>query len=280
MNCFHVLEVYAHNGGLGRRLDFDAYDDDYRAMPVTDGGFVVLAGDELKKFNGQFVTTAVYPTARVQGGTYLDRWRVDVSPSGNSVLVYSHRSEGIQAELMWSHATDLAPVTTLAIPRTAAFRGSDTAAIIADNDGEQLLSEGKTTTLCRRCIAHFLTNNLLFLDRGDSYSIEALSGKSLGTGALDIQASSVCRAAHAPRFAFVTGHYVGSGISLRTHFDSITGKILVVDFTTNKPVAEIDINEPAGNPSAGLNQMALALSPDGKLLALLLHQNLTLYALP
>jgi hypothetical protein len=77
----------------------------------------------------------------------------------------------------------------------------------------------------------------------------------------------------------VTGHYVGSGSPVQTNFESITGKIMVLDWNMNKPVAEIEVNEPAGNPSAGLTQMALALSPNGKYLAVLLHHTLSLYRL-
>ena len=160
------------------------------------------------------------------------------------------------------------------------MRASDTEAIIADSDGEKLFSAGKTTMLCTQCVADFLTNDVLFIARSNSYSIETLSGKSLGTGTLDAGAINVSRAAHASRFAYVTGHYVGTGFPVQAHFDSITGKVLVVDYSTIKPMAEIEINEPAGNPSAGLTQIAVALSPSGKFLAVLAHQNLSLYELP
>lgn len=52
------------------------------------------------------------------------------------------------------------------------------------------------------------------------------------------------------------------------------------DWNTNKVIAEIDVNEHASNPSAGLAQMALALSPDGKYLVVLFHHTLTTYQLP
>jgi hypothetical protein len=276
---YHVLEIAASDGSLGKKLVFDAFESEYQTLPVADGGFIVFVGDRLKKYNDRFEPGPDYPTPR-EGGGRFDRWRVGVSPTADFVVLYSRSHGDTQAALTWLRATDLASTRTISVQPAAAFEASDTAAIVAGIGNEQLLSAGKNTMLCARCRAHFLTDELLFLDKGNSYSLETLSGKSLGTGVLDIQAQKLSRARHTQRFAYVTGHYVGNGLPLQTHFDSITGKIMVVDSNTNRPIAEIDINEPAGNPSAGLNQMALALSSDGKYLAALLHHTLSLYRLP
>jgi DNA-binding beta-propeller fold protein YncE len=78
----------------------------------------------------------------------------------------------------------------------------------------------------------------------------------------------------------MTGHFKGHGLLYKTNFDSLTGRIVVLDWGANKEVAQLKLDEPAGNPSDGLSQSALALSPDGKYLAVLLHHTLTCYRLP
>jgi hypothetical protein len=277
---YHILEISALHGSLEQKMEFNAFENGYRALPASDGGFAVFADDKLQKFSDHFESGPVYPTPRVQTGEYFDRWRVDVSPTGQTILLYAHQAGDDAAKWTWLRATDLSVIKAIQGPRTAAMKASDIAGIFTGIDDESLLADRKTTVLCSRCRAHFLTDDLLFLDKGNSYSIEAVTGKELGTGGLDVQALNLSHAAHATRFAYVTGHYVGGGSPLQTHFESITGKIMVLDWSSNKPISEIDVNEPAGNPSAGFTQMALALSPDGKYLAVLLHHTLSLYRLP
>lgn len=143
--------------------------------------------------------------------------------------------------------------------------------------------------LCKLCNAYFLANDLIFVDRSfvatgivrrGTYSIETVSGEKRASGRLDYGAGDFTRAANTPRLAYLSGHYQGSGFPIQTHFNSLTGKFTVLDWNTNKRVAEIEVSEPAGNPSAGLIQSALALSPDGKYLLVLLHHTLTCYRLP
>jgi hypothetical protein len=277
---YHVLEIDPRTGALGRKLEFSAFESNYRALPVADGGFVVFANDELRKFSNQFVPGSSYSTARVQAGEYFDRWLVDVAPGGHTMLLYSHQPEGTQGQWTWLRTADLAVIESAQASLAGMIQASDTAGIFDGTDDRELLSGGKATVLCTRCNVHFLTDDLLFLDKQQSYAVQTVDGKERAVGKLDIEALHFSRAAQATRFAYVTGHYVGSGSPLQTHFESITGKIMVLDWSTNRPVAEIDVNEPAGNPSAGLTQMALAFSPDGKYLAVLLHHTLSLYRLP
>jgi hypothetical protein len=279
---YHVLEIDANNGAFGRKLDFQPIDDHSRAMSTDDGGFIIFTGKELRKFNNQFILSLSYSTPREQVGEYLDRWLVDVAPSLQTILLYYHRPGDPQGRWTWIRTKDLTVVKSFQSSLTTMIQGqaSDTAAIFGGIGNQQLLSAGKTAIICTRCDAHFLTNDLLFVDKEKSYGIQTVEGKQQGVGKLDIQANSLTRAAHATRVAYVTGHYVGWGFPLQTHFGSITGKIIVLDWRTNREVVEIKVNERVDNPSAGLTQMALALSPDGKSLAVLLHHTLSLYHLP
>jgi hypothetical protein len=279
-NGFHVLEIAAVDGSFGNKLTFNGYETEYKALPVADGGFVVFAGDKLQKFNNQFEPGPSYSTARLQAGESFDRWRVDVSPTQNTVLVYSHQPGNGNATWTWLRTTDLAPVKSIEAPLVNTIQASDTAGMFDDPSARKIQQPTELRTVCSRCNAYFLTDDLLFLDKDDKYTIETVGGVSrasepLGYGGLDF-----ARSAHATRFAYMTGHYIGHGFLIQTNFDRVTSRIRVWDWSTNKVVGEIDVNEPIGNPSAGLSISALALSPDGRYLAVLLHHTLSLYRLP
>jgi hypothetical protein len=277
---YHVLEIDANNGAFGRKLDFQPVDDHSRALPTDDGGFVVFTGKELKKFNNAFAPGISYPTPREQVYDVLDRWLVDVAPSLQTILLYYHRPRDTQGLWTWLRTKDFTVVMSFQSSLASGIYASDTEAIHDGVGNLQLLSAEKSSVLCTRCSAYFLTDDLLFLDEQNSYTIETTACEDRGKGNLGGGGERFARAAHSPRFAYVTGGIVGWGFPIQTHFNEVSGKVRVWDWTTNKVIAEIDVNEHAGNPSAGLAQMALALSPDGKYLAVLLHHALTLYRLP
>ncbi|MGB8262004.1 MAG: hypothetical protein WCE75_16715 [Terracidiphilus sp.] len=268
---FHVLAIDARTGRFGRELDFQSENDNSRALPVADGGFVVLAGQELKKFTSSFTPSLSYPTPI--GGTYQlpDLWRMDVAPGGDRILLYHrHGKEG--SEFRWITSNDLTEFNKIPTGYHAIALASNSAILINDVRDRVILSDQGTRPLCNRCEAYFLTDDLVFIDREREYSIETTEGERRGGGRLDLGVLHFARAATASRFAYETGHY--------TRFRSLSGEIRVQDWSTNQRVADIRVNEPAGNPSDGLNQMALALSPDGKYLAVLLHHTLSCYRLP
>ena len=279
---YHVLEIDASNGAFGRQLNFQPVDDHSRALPMDDDSFVVFTGKDLKKFNNEFAPDVSYATPREEVGDVLDRWLVDVAPSSQTVLVYHGRPGDSQGRWTWLRAKDLTIASSIQGPLAMMVRASDTGALFGGGINEmQLLSVlGKSAAICARCNAYFLSDDLIFVDEGKSYTIQTTTGENRRIGDLGIGGGKFAQAAHSPRFAYVTGGIVGWGFPIQTHFNKISAKIRVWDWITNKVIAQMDVNEPAGNPSAGLAQMALALSPDGKYLAVLLHHTLTLYRLP
>jgi hypothetical protein len=285
---FYVLEIDAHTGALGRKLSFRSIDDRSRALPVADGGFVVLAAQELEKFDsrflpGQSLATSIGGTRQTPG-----IWLVDVTPGGTEVALYARR--GGTSLFEWLRSDDLSLLASLPTSVNWTIQASNTGVTTYKDQHLDIVSKSGSVLLsCLYCIPHFLTDDLLFVDRGfvdtgihrqGSYSIETISGEKQASGRLDHGAGDFTRAANSSRLAYLSGHFRSSGFPIQTHFDSLTGKITVLDWTANKRVAEIEVNESAGNPSAGLTQSALALSPDGKYLLVLLHHTLTCYRLP
>jgi hypothetical protein len=279
LHGYHVLEVNASTGRFERKLSFESADDNSRALPVADGGFVVLAGGSLKKYNSEFEPRESYPTPIESINQRPDLWRVDVAPGASEILLY-HHGVGEQGELTWLRTIDLSIMDSVLAKPVGGIHASDRAGIFSGVGNRLLISKDKTSVLCKLCNAYFLTDDLILIDRGKEYSIESITGEKRWHGRLGIGGEDFSRAANATRFAYVTGHYAGSGFPRQTHSELITGKIIVLDWSTNKRVTEIDFNEPSGNPSAGMTQSALALSADGKYLAVLLHHTLSLYRLP
>ena len=276
---FHVLEIDVRTGAFGRKLDFQSVNDRSLAFPVADGGFVVLAGQELRKFSSSFVPGLTYPTP--VGGTYRlpDYWLADVAPEGKEIILFNRHEHDMAFK--WLRSDDLTLMRNLPTGINWRITGSNNAVTDFRNEQLAILSMGGTVLrTCKLCIFNFLTDDLLFIDTGRTYSIETIRSQKRASGKLDGGASDFARSFHASRFAFLSGHYNGSGFPIRRNFNSLTGKIIVLDWNTNKRVAEIDVNEPAGNPSAGLTQSALALSPDGDYLLVLLHHTMTCYRLP
>jgi hypothetical protein len=277
---YHVLEINANNGTFGRELDFRVVDDHSRALPTEDGGFTVFSGRELTKFSSTFVHGDSYSTLRERVGDSKGRSLVDIAPSLQTILLYDFGPEGLQGQWRWISTKDFSVTKSVEGSRALMIQASDTEAILDGFGNRQLLNSSTATPMCTRCNAYFITNDLLFIDKEESYVIQTVNGERRGVGKLNIQASDFTRAAHATRIAFLTGRYQGGGFPLQTHFSVLRGSVIVLDWNTNRRVEEFNIAEPVGNPSAGFTQAALALSPDGKYLAILLHHTLSLYRLP
>lgn len=95
---FHVLEVGASSGSLGRKLSFKVLVDTSQAEATGDGNFLVLEGEELKKFSSSFKEIASLSTPlklhgqptdqRLGKRSYLnpryESWHMDVAPGGGS----------------------------------------------------------------------------------------------------------------------------------------------------------------------------------------------------
>ena len=278
---YHVLEISTKDGTLGRELDFQPIDDQSRALPIEDGGFVVFTGRDLIKFSSEFVRGNSYSIGRDQAGDSMGRWLVDIAPSLQTILLYHLPAEvDAPGRWTWLSTKDFSVVKSLQSSRATIVKTSDSAAILNSFADRRLLNAPSPTPICIRCNAYFITDDLLFVDREESYFIQTVDGVRRAAGRLNIQALDFARAAHAPRVAFLTGRYGGWGFPLKSHFNTLNGKFIVLDWNTNKRVGEIELAEPVENPSAGFNQTALALSPDGKYLAVLLHHTLSLYRLP
>jgi hypothetical protein len=141
-------------------------------------------------------------------------------------------------------------------------------------------SSGQQVPVCSHCLrAYFVTDDLLFLDQRNKYELKTISGDVQATGKLEQEAFPFRRAANAPRFVYETGSFKGWGFPLKTHFAAHMA-VRVFDWEKKKQITEIKFDEPEKAFSSGFKESAIALSPDGRRLVVLVGTMLNCYQLP
>ena len=292
---FHVLQVSSDSGKVGKRLLFEVLNDTSQAVPTSSGGFVVLAGEKLQKYSNTFEKGLGIPTPlnlhgqptkmiftdRVFFNPHYEMWQVDVAPSGQQ-LVLTHRETPKQMEISWVRSSDFTVVATQKVKPSRYVSGGDDSALLWDLKS-RVTSDGKQTPFCVGSVqcwrAYFVTDDLLLLDEGKQYEIVTLGGKRLAGGHLNVNISQFSRSMNAPRFAYATGHYKGSGFPIQTQF-APEMRVGIFDWGRMKQVAEISFAKPEQPVMTGFRQSAIALSHDGRSVAVLIDSVLSLYQLP
>jgi hypothetical protein len=298
---FHVLEVDSTTGKLGEKLSWGVQNHTSQALPVGKGNLLVLVGEQLKEFSSTFEELASIPVPlklhgnptpmHLPSGLFLnpdyEKWQIDVAPGGTTVVLAHHDFPSVMVE--WLRSSDLGTIgSTTAFSGAGLkdlFAGNEFALVFVDTVSPMLVlrsGEHRALCECRPGMARVLTDDLIFLALRTKYEIVSTSGEVQSSGKLKIGAYQFHRSLSADRFAFTTGFYRGSGFPLQTEFaPQLT--VHVLDSKTLKQVAEKTLQEPAvpkGGVSHGFRQSAVALSPDGRRLLVLVNSRLSLYHLP
>lgn len=290
---FHVLEVEANSGVLGRKLSFEVLTAS-RSMAAPDNTFLVLADEELKKFSNSFQQVAGFPTPLKLHGRPTEQkagdrsflnpryetWQMDMAPGGREVVLAHSKGPG-DTEFLWLRTADF---TTVATAQVETFRWQMSAgnrAVLSSRNPETLLvTPSQRISICASCLrAYFITDDLMFFDERNKYEIKSTSGETRASGTLQQEAFPFHRSTNSSRFAYETGSYKGSGFPLKTHFAAHMA-VRVFDWSAMKQVAEISFDEPEKAVSSGFKESAIALSPDGHRLLVLNNSILNCYRLP
>jgi hypothetical protein len=295
---FHVLEVGVGSGNLGRKLLFKVIVDTSQAEATGEGNFLVLTGEEVKKFSPSFKEVASFPTPlelhghpteqRLGGTIFLnphyELWSMHVAIDGKSFAL-AHRQNPREMEVTWLRTSDFAVLDTAEgtpVNRERITTKGQEVWLFPYNWAKRLLSSFELLPICNGCLeAHFLTDDLVFLDEQDKYEIKTISGKTRARGKLQIGAIRFSRASNATRFAYATGHAKGWGFPLQTHFAPHM-EVKVFDWSTMKQMGKISFDmpeQPENSVSSGFKESAIALSPNGHQLAVLTGSVLNLYKL-
>jgi hypothetical protein len=291
---FHVLEVSVDSGKPGKALSFPVLTDSAQTKVIKGGRFLVLAGEQLQVVSSDFTKLASLPTPLKRHGqptkqvfppetTYwnprYERWQMDVAPGGDTVLL-GHTEAPMQMQLQWLQASNLSPYKTYSTGTWEDVFASDEGALLIQPRATVLLFGDRLLPLCNLCMAHFITDELIFVNTDKSFEIRSLNGNVKAQGKLSVYADPFERAQIASRIAYATGAYSGYGFPLVNHFTRVHSDVRIYDWKEKRQVAEVRLKKSVGSVSAGYKQLAFALSPDGKKLAILDDSKLACYLLP
>lgn len=297
-----LLSVEGTNGKFLHSFRFDDFhgegaNPDWLQMGVVNSDeLLVIFGNELVRFSSDLIPLARRTLPREMkernGLHYYDHWRFLTNPTQDTALL-SHVNVGGGADNRWISTKDLAEIEAahfgnfhssrlVLVGRRVIFTNSDlkskksTAMVEADGQAARPLCDGAV-------FASF-GKSLLFLRRrpAASHVVVNLEGEEIyerkrGFGADTILAAS--GAVQRNRIAFVYGALRGSmfdGWSSNDH-------IIVLDADLKR---EIEVPNPpdkgvqVGHQAQVFNSPALALSPDGRTLAIARGPSVTLWDTP
>jgi hypothetical protein len=278
---FHVDEISAISGTLGRTLRFRTTNDLSTAKRIDGDRFMVSAAGKLTVYSNTFAALKVLDApvspsdlsaSKNTGGSspsedIRESWRMDVAPGDKTILVV-HNTSPQNAEMSWLSAADMSLVQVQTTKKWKEFRAADRGALLVDPLNAVFLSPGQQRVVCTKCNgAYLVTDDIVFIDYGDHFDMSELGGKAIMRGKLDVNVQNFARSANSSLIAYVTGAYRGYGLPLRTHFSSVRVDIRVLDWAKREQIANIRMEKPTGSESVGFSQLAIALSPDGRTLA-------------
>ena len=296
---FHVLEATATSGRLGAKRSWQVQNSTSQVVPTRNGRVLVLVGEQLKELSSDFGEIATLsiplelhgkPTpVHLPSGLFLnpdyERWQIDLTPDGNAVVLAHY--VGPRATIEWLGSSDLKRANSVnftAPGLKTVFAGDDFALVTTHNVPPVLLTRsGEQRKLCD-CgteVARVATNELIFLATRTEYRLVTRTGELRQSGKTKLTGRQFDRAAELDRFAYTSGFYKGSGFPVQTSFTPQM-TVHIVDTRTLKQIAEktfVQPPVPKGGFSYG-HESAIALSPDGRHLLVLIGSILSLYAIP
>jgi hypothetical protein len=297
---FHVEELDARTGEVGLRVSWQVRNSTSQAMPMGKGRLLVLVGEQLKELSTKLEEIASLsiplrlhgqptPQPLQTGRTFLnpdyESWQIDVAPGGTTAVL-AH-SSGPEVTLEWLRGADLRKIGSAefsSIGLKNVFAGNDSALVFVRNLPPILVKisgEHREVCKCRPQMARVLADELIFLAMREKYEIVTTSGSVRSSGKLKVGAYAFHRS-EASRFVIATGFFKGSGFPLQTEFVPFS-TVRVLDSKSLEQIAEKTFQGPripANGMSHGSRQTAVALSPDGHRLLVLIDSILTLFQLP
>lgn len=263
---YHLIGISADDGVVRERLVFSTFDHEWRVHSIVSGGLLVIGNQKIMKYRStlELQMTRTAPEIGLPD-LYYERWMADCVPDGSEVVLY-HSVGPNKSEFIWMNTNDLSRVRAEPTEAHQVMRASNS----------EVITE---KSVCDTCADYFLAGGRRFVDRGKKYEVRDTNGKSMASGSLRGGASHFARSMSSSRVAFIESVSRFNGIALFGFPSAIAERVTVLDWERNRRVAEIDLEERITNPWDGLKQSALALSPHGKLLVVLLRYSLTCYRL-
>lgn len=285
--------VNVPNGQFENRLRISVPSGSGRLAPAADGNMAVLVDHDLHKYSADLHQLAEVhiPSCRSElpkpdsdsdslsdKGCSKKPLRMDITPGEKQIVVEQVYPEG-RSDLLWINPIDLSINTRSSSPWSQSFVAGNNATLRVPGRGRPwLVNRDGEKGLCDRCWrAYFVTDDLILLEYQGSFQIVDLQGQTKASGHL-VGLASFQRARDAPRFVYVetTGGYTGP---LNVLFPKLHFRVHVFDWKQMKEFANWTYTGTASETDLGGVGTAIAISPGGENVALLVNGRLTLYSL-
>jgi hypothetical protein len=298
-NTFNVLMISAADGRTVTRLQVNALSGASQAMPVSKDDFVVLSGEKLSRYSrGLQITKQVTvdppvcsmvlttPGDFVNLRCIYNMQRLDVSPDRSKLLMRSdeRRQESTPPRYKWTwfDTGTLEQTAQWVAPGNTEFRAANSEFIsgLGGRGHAYLVTEGARSSICADCFqAFFVAPDLRVEDSGKRLELKNSAGDVLYRANLSDSTSGVAASAESSMFVYVT---VTGGLGGLPSFGppKVHFKLHVCDWKEKREVAifRYDVAQP-GPEMSGASQSSVAISPNGRVVALIVDSTLTLFYL-
>jgi len=293
---FHVLEFNTADGTLIHSLSRNVTSNNSKTLPVGDGIVMLINNESIEKVSANLDITEplfskITQPLNEEVARKHDRRKhfdISVSPSGKQLLLATIDFPKVTLYWFDSHSFQQigsASVTSLGAPM---FDTGDNFAIVWGVWGQKtLIASPNFATRPIHDQAHLagmIDDKRALMTTTFKKPIEIFriqDGVTLQTLAIPY-VSTFSSAPIAGRVAVESSVFKGSGFPLQTHFTPHM-TVTVVELNSKKEVANLKFDKQEVRPgelSTGFNQTAIALSPDGKRLAVVVDYQLLMYELP
>jgi hypothetical protein len=295
-NVFSVLMLSALDGLTTRKLEIAAALGASATSPTADGDLVVLSGTSLKLYTNDFVlkkevavTPPICSKVLITPGDFrhfrciYNTQRLDVSPDQKRLLIRGDgsRREGAMPLYRWSwfETNDLAPIGAWTALGGGDFRAGNQEFIAqAGLKPPNLVTERTREPVCSECQrAYFLTNDLRLETSDRTAELKNPAGLILYRTKLSDGVNEVAISRDNSLFAYVT---ISGGIGALqlSRQPKLNFKIHVCDWKDRREVTSISYQVvESGEVITSGSQSAIAISPNGHTLALLVDSSLALF---
>ena len=294
--CGKILLLDVRSGVLKNTLTWSApltlsrFDTRPELAPIQNGHFLVKTANEIRLFSsaGQELKKRLLDLKSVKAPynpelTLWDRWQLAVDPTGQTAMLAAHRLYQDQAEEHWISVDTLEDIAVeKADSKLCCSSLSSDSVVYRSNVPKVPISirqKGNAARpLCDKCFGAdplFLDDEHILLITRASFTIVSANGKvqyEHGFGGPDDKIQQVSVAPLASRIAFRwnSGHI---------QKDSGSYHVTVFDLTSRQQVIDVQLSERRLQQGSGFGVVApvIALSPDGKWIAILYDSLLQLF---
>jgi hypothetical protein len=277
-------------------LSFPVNVDLSQARAIGNSQFLVLTGEQLSKYSRDFQRLSSMATPLLRHGepteqqsgnitfwnSQYETWQMDVAPNGETVLL-EHVPEPMHLTLSWLRSADFSEIQSMQTHTWIQISAGNKTAVAGNPiyGGLSLISPSKEVSLGSALdVGYLVSDSLFFIASQNNFKLIDTSGHIAAQGRLSISASPFARAMKSERFVYGTGAYDRAGVFPTEKFSGVHVSLRVFDWKKLQQIAEVKLHKEVGGVSSGYKQLAIALSPDGTLLAILDDSRLTCYRVP